>query len=217
MGNLFNDRKKKKPRKPYDYPKDTVDADTAVFDGCSQNADPENSSLGHRIVVMGAGGVGKSALVIKFVSGEFVMEYDPTIEDAYRKSIVVDNRTSVLDILDTAGQEEFSTLQDQWMREGKAFIFVFSLTDRNSFDQVSELYEKLLRIKEADHVPTVLVGNKSDLEKDRKVQKQEGKDLAKELQCYTYVETSAKMGLNITETFYHMARAIRRTEPPDEG
>lgn len=217
MGNLFNNKDdKKKKSKPIDYPKDTVDADEAIFNDCNMAGETEEHNLDHKVVVMGSGGVGKSALVIKFVSGEFVKEYDPTIEDAYRKTIVVDGSTALLDILDTAGQEEFSTLMDQWMRDGKVFILVFSVTDRGSFDQIRDLYEKILRIQEADHVPVVLVGNKKDLENERKVKKQEGKDLAEELQMYTYVETSAKLGDQISETFYHTVRAHRRTFTSDD-
>ena len=66
-----------------------------------------------------AGGVGKSALTIQLIQNHFVDEYDPTIEDSYRKQVVIDGETCLLDILDTAGQEEYSAMRDQYMRTGE--------------------------------------------------------------------------------------------------
>jgi GTPase KRas protein len=59
----------------------------------------------YKLVIVGGGGVGKSALTIQLIQGHFVDEYDPTIEDSYRKQVNIDNETCLLDILDTAGQE----------------------------------------------------------------------------------------------------------------
>eukprot|EP01084_Bolivina_argentea_P056829 103936_1 len=89
----------------------------------------------YKIVVLGGGGVGKSALTIRLVTDNFLDEYDPTIEDSYRKQVEIDNRPALLDILDTAGQEEFSSMQDQWMREGKGFLLVYSITSTATFDE----------------------------------------------------------------------------------
>merc|ERR1711879_576935 len=111
----------------------------------------------HKIVVLGGGGVGKSALTIRLVTNNFLDEYDPTIEDSYRKQLIIDERTALLDILDTAGQEEFSSMQDQWMRDGRGFLLVYSITDQNSFDEAMQLYDKILRCKDATDVPVVLV------------------------------------------------------------
>merc|ERR1740123_543730 len=98
-----------------------------------------------KIVVLGAGGVGKSALTIRLVTDNFLDEYDPTIEDSYQKKVQIDNRHTLLDILDTAGQEEFSSMQDQWMREGKGFLLVYNITSRTTFTEIRSLREKILR------------------------------------------------------------------------
>lgn len=74
----------------------------------------------YKLVILGGGGVGKSALVIRLVTDNFMDEYDPTIEDSYRKQVTIDEEPAILDILDTAGQEEYSSMQDQWMREGES-------------------------------------------------------------------------------------------------
>ena len=79
-----------------------------------------DKTLEYKLVVLGGGGVGKSALTIRLVTDNFLDEYDPTIEDSYRKQVMIDDETALLDILDTAGQEEFSSMQDQWMRDGQS-------------------------------------------------------------------------------------------------
>ena len=76
-----------------------------------------------------AGGVGKSALTIQLIQNHFVDEYDPTIEDSYRKQVVIDGETCLLDILDTAGQEEYSAMRDQYMRTGEGFLIVFAVNN----------------------------------------------------------------------------------------
>jgi len=71
-----------------------------------------------KIVVLGTGGVGKSALTVQFVQGIFVDKYDPTIEDSYRKPFEVDGEQKVLEILDTAGTEQFTAMRDLYMKNG---------------------------------------------------------------------------------------------------
>eukprot|EP00486_Rosalina_sp_Unknown_P016042 CAMPEP_0201593352 /NCGR_PEP_ID=MMETSP0190_2-20130828/190982_1 /ASSEMBLY_ACC=CAM_ASM_000263 /TAXON_ID=37353 /ORGANISM="Rosalina sp." /LENGTH=147 /DNA_ID=CAMNT_0048052503 /DNA_START=21 /DNA_END=461 /DNA_ORIENTATION=+ len=138
-----------------------------------------SSATEYKIVVLGGGGVGKSALTIRLVTDNFLEEYDPTIEDSYCKQVPVDGIPALLDILDTAGQEEFSSMQDQWMREGQGFLLVYSITNAQTFDEVELLREKILRTKDCDpaHIPIVLVGNKCDLENDRQVPKEKGQAL----------------------------------------
>ena len=115
---------------------------------------PQQSKIQeYKIVVLGGGGVGKSALTIRLVTDNFLEEYDPTIEDSYRKSVVIDEKACLLDILDTAGQEEFSSMQDQWMREGQAFLVVYSITSRTTFDEAIIMREKILRCKEEEEPP----------------------------------------------------------------
>ncbi|KAG7279456.1 hypothetical protein CRUP_038229 [Coryphaenoides rupestris] len=82
-----------------------------------------------KLVVVGGGGVGKSALTIQFIQSYFVSDYDPTIEDSYTKICTVDGKETRLDILDTAGQEEFGAMREQYMRSGEGFLLVFALND----------------------------------------------------------------------------------------
>merc|ERR1712000_805516 len=131
-----------------------------------------SAGYGHeyRIVVVGAGGVGKSALTVRFIQGNFVEKYDPTIEDSYRKQVAVDGVAVLLDIMDTAGQEEYSALRDQYMKTGQGFILAYSITSPTSFDAAVKLRTQILRIKEEQpDIPIMLVGNKLDLEEERAV------------------------------------------------
>ncbi|XP_028409181.1 ras-like protein RAS2 [Dendronephthya gigantea] len=163
----------------------------------------------YKLVVVGGGGVGKSALTIQFIQSHFVSDYDPTIEDSYRKQCVIDERVAHLDILDTAGQEEFSAMREQYMRSGEGFLLVFSLTDRASFDEINKFYNQILRVKDRSEFPMIIVGNKSDLERERVVSAQEGNELGRQLKI-PYIEASAKTRTNVDAAFHDLVRAIRK-------
>jgi len=162
-----------------------------------------------KLVLVGVGGVGKSALTITYVSNVWVPEYDPTIEDSHRKQVSVDDVVSMLDILDTAGQEEYSSMQDQWFRQGQGFLVVYSVVNKKSFQEVTPLRQKIERIKDSKNIPMVLVGNKCDLEDEREVKKEEGEQLSQQFGC-PFFETSAKDHVNVDECFRELVREVRR-------
>lgn len=164
----------------------------------------------YKLVVVGGGGVGKSALTIQFIQSHFVQDYDPTIEDSYRKQCVIDDRVAHLDILDTAGQEEFSAMREQYMRTGEGFLLVFSVTDKSSFDEIPRFHTQILRVKDKDEFPMILVGNKSDLENERTVSTAEAQELGRKLKI-TYLESSAKQRINVDAAFHDLVRSIRRS------
>lgn len=170
-------------------------------------------------MVVGGGGVGKSALTIQLIQSHFVDEYDPTIEDSYRKQCIVDDEVVMLDVLDTAGQEEYSAMREQYMRTGEGFLLVYSVTSRSSFEEIMAFHQQILRVKDRDQFPVVIVGNKCDLESDRQVTEDEGRELAKEFGC-DFIETSAKQRIHVEESFYQLVRAIRkfnRASPSSSG
>ncbi|KAF7237704.1 hypothetical protein EG68_11003 [Paragonimus skrjabini miyazakii] len=155
-----------------------------------------------------AGGVGKSALTIQLIQNHFVEEYDPTIEDSYRKQVVIDGEICLLDILDTAGQEEYSAMRDQYMRTGEGFLCVFAMNNYKSFEDINQYREQIKRVKDADEAPMVLVGNKLDLT-HRVVCVNDAKMLANSYGI-PYVETSAKTRQGVDEAFFTLVREIRK-------
>jgi len=175
----------------------------------------QREAEGIKIVVLGSGGVGKSALTLRLISDEFGMEYDPTIEDSYRKQVTIDGQPALLDILDTAGQEEYSSLQDQWIREGDGYLLVYSIIEANTFDDVEVLKEKIARIRETDDFPMVVAGNKCDLESGRKVDKEKTMAKCADWGC-PFLEASAKTRINTMEVFFALVREIRRATEKEE-
>jgi len=162
----------------------------------------------YKLVVVGDGGVGKSALTIQLIQNHFVEEYDPTIEDSYRKQVVIDGETCLLDILDTAGQEEYSAMRDQYMRTGEGFLLVFAVNEAKSFDNISSYREQIKRVKDSEDVPMVLVGNKYDLQQ-RSVDMRIVQETAKAYGI-PLIETSAKTRMGVDDAFYTLVREIRK-------
>ena len=164
----------------------------------------------YKVVMLGSGAVGKSAITVQMVSGHFLSSYDPTIEDSYRTTININNQDIILNILDTAGQEEFYALRDQYMRSGDGYIIVFSITSITSFLEVNAIKEQLNIVLDSDDntlIPIILVGNKCDLEEYRQVQSSDAQRLAEEWRV-KYFETSAKNKTNINRIFEELVYLI---------
>ncbi|PAA74565.1 hypothetical protein BOX15_Mlig023605g1, partial [Macrostomum lignano] len=172
----------------------------------------------YKVVVLGSGGVGKSALTVKFVSGNFVEKYDPTIEDFYKKHIRVDQQPAVLEILDTAGTEQFTSMRDLYIKNGQGFVVLFSVTSMQTFRDIQQLREQISRVKNQPRCPIVLVGNKADLAELRQVSGQDALALAEQWGC-AYLETSAKTGHNVEEVFLEVVNEMTAAaaKPPSRG
>ena len=173
----------------------------------------QNGNRVYKVVLLGEGGVGKSALTLQFVSHIFHEDHDPTIEDAYQKQVVIDGHACILDVLDTAGQEEFTAMREQYMRGGEGFIVVYSVIDRSSFEKIRKFKDMIEKVRncEIKDIPLVLAGNKKDLGDKRKVTKVDGETLAQDLSC-PFFGTSAAIRDNVDEVFQEVVRVIRRKE-----
>uniref|UniRef100_A0A3Q1EZM1 RAS related n=2 Tax=Acanthochromis polyacanthus TaxID=80966 RepID=A0A3Q1EZM1_9TELE len=111
-------------------------------------------------------------------------------------------------VLDTAGQEEFGAMREQYMRSGEGFLLVFALNDRGSYHEVQKFHTQILRVKDRDDFPMVLVGNKADLEQQRVISREDAQAFARENRIY-YMEASAKNRYNVDEAFLELVRIIR--------
>ncbi|KAG1661796.1 Ras-like protein 2 [Nymphon striatum] len=158
-----------------------------------------NQTPTYKLVVVGGGGVGKSAITIQFIQSYFVTDYDPTIEDSYTKQCVIDDVVAKLDGI---------AMREQYMRSGEGFLLIFSVDDRNSFDEIYKFHKQILRVKDRDEFPMLLVGNKADLESKRTVSVDEANSAAAHLKI-SYIECSAKLRTNIDQAFYDLVRVVR--------
>ncbi|KAL7722633.1 Ras-like protein [Entamoeba marina] len=163
-----------------------------------------------KIVLLGDGGVGKSSITVRRVQDRFVEEYDPTIWDDYRIVVELYGERVVLDILDTAGQEEFSAMRDQWMRVGEGFILVYSITNRRTLESIEFLREQIYRVKDFDYdhyIPMIIAGNKIDKEEEREISTEEVQELA-DRWGIGFIECSAKENINIIDLFDDITECV---------
>lgn len=168
----------------------------------------------HKVIMVGNGGVGKSALTLQFMYDEFVENYEPTKADSYRKKVVLDGEEVQIDILDTAGQEDYAAIRDNYFRSGEGFLCVFSITEEDSYYATQEFREQILRVKNGESVPFLLVGNKADLHDKRRVSVLEAQSKAQQWNV-PYVETSAKTRENVDKVFFDLMREIRARKVDD--
>lgn len=175
----------------------------------------------YNVVMLGDGGVGKSSVTVMFVSGKFVSVYDPTVEDCYNKTTVVDGVSHVLEIMDTAGQENYRALRDQYMTKGEGFVVVYSMANRQSLANVPRNISDICRHKECNEskgvgvkdMSIMVAGNKKDLKRpDRQVKKKEAKELmeqiSREHENMGHMFCSAKESLNVFEIFHTLIRMM---------
>ncbi|KAM8978716.1 GTPase NRas-like [Sarcophilus harrisii] len=160
----------------------------------------------YKLVVMGSCGVGKSALIVRLVKNCFVTDHNLTIEDFYPQ-IVVDGKPCQLQIVDTAGSEE-NPNRLEFMCCGDGFLCVYAVDDIKSFVDVNIFRDQLLRVKNTESVPFVLVANKADVA-NCLVSPVLGQAMAKDFQV-PFVEVSAKTGQSVEHAFHELVREIRR-------
>jgi DIRAS family GTP-binding Ras-like protein 2 len=138
------------------------------------------------VVVFGSAGVGKSSLVLRFVKGTFKDNYLPTIEDTYRQVIPINKLVCTLQITDTTGSHQFPAMQRLNIQKGHAFILVYSITSRQSIEELKTIYRDILQIKgvnEIQNIPMMLVGTKCDEESNRDVSTAAAEKLANDWHC----------------------------------
>ncbi|KAF8423873.1 P-loop containing nucleoside triphosphate hydrolase protein [Tirmania nivea] len=164
------------------------------------------------ITVCGDGGTGKSSISLRLVRSKWTNEYDPTIQDSYSTTRVVDGRTYQLALTDTAGQEEYRGLWATSNLNADGFLLVYDITSHDSLaalDYFNDLIDMDLEDRPPGSVPPVKIvaGNKCDLANSRQVSSQEGLAWARAHNC-GFMETSARNVVNIEETFALLVRRV---------
>mmetsp|Transcript_19281 Transcript_19281/g.54120 ORF Transcript_19281/g.54120 Transcript_19281/m.54120 type:complete len:186 (-) Transcript_19281:197-754(-) len=162
-----------------------------------------------KIVVLGFQGVGKSAVVVRFVDDMFADSYSPTIANAFQKNLRFRGQDYQMEIIDTAGQDEFSPFHQNHALDVHGYVLVYSVASRQTFECIRGLNDKILDSCGCDKVPRILVGNKTDLMVERQVSVEEGRRLAEELGT-AFIECSAKKNDRIAESFKKLLTEIEK-------
>lgn len=169
-----------------------------------------------KIALVGCRSVGKSSLTVQFVDGHFVESYYPTIENTFSKGIKHKGQEYATEIIDTAGQDEYSILNSKHFIGIHGYMLVYSVASSQSFEMMQVIRVRILDHLGAEWAPIVLVGNKTDLRPDqRQVSVEEGKELAATFEC-AHIETSARYNENVTKAFELMIGQIEKDENPVE-
>jgi small GTP-binding protein len=177
--------------------------------------DSGESGIPLKIAVLGQTLVGKSALTFRFINDKFPNEHDTTIEDSYSFTAKIDGINCQLEILDTAGQDDYQTMLDTWINSSDGFVLVYSIDNKESFESTKKRYERILKLKGDQKVAIVVAGNKCDLEESRKVSKEEAENFCLSNKI-TFMETSALKVINVKEAFLSCAKGLLQINFPEK-
>ncbi|XP_039333429.1 ras-related protein Rap-1b-like [Saimiri boliviensis] len=144
----------------------------------------------YKLVVPGSGATGMSALPLQFVQGYYVENYDPTIEDSYRKQLEVDAQQCMLEILDTTKTEKSAAMRDAYMQTKQGFALVYFMIAQSTFNDSQYLREKILQVKDMDDVLMILASNNCDWKDERIVEKEQGQHLARQSTKTAFLSSS---------------------------
>ena len=173
----------------------------------SQN-NSDNNEIVFKIITLGDSGVGKSSIIKRYISGKFEEKTISTIGfGSFNKEITVKGTKIKLNLIDTAGQENYRALSASYIKNADGALFVFAYNDKKSFDGIKQWLNNYKDINPNldfnKKIPAYLVGNKCDLELVD-IDKEEIEKLKEENNFYDYIKTSAKEGDNIEEVFQKM-------------
>lgn len=182
---------------------------------------PQRKNKDFCVVILGSAGVGKSALVKRWVRGNFREKYVPTMEDTYHQMPGSNRGAGTLHITDTAGGHRYPGLQRLAIARGHAFVLVYSVTKKQTLEELKPFYELIREIKGRNmrKYPIVLVGNKCDDRRRRELSARDGAAYALEWNC-AFMETSAKTDVNVQELFHmllnHAKKPATNPQPPQK-
>lgn len=163
----------------------------------------------YSVAIMGPAAVGKSCITLRYVLREFVNEYNNTLEDKFTKFDNIDGKMCKVEILDTSGEDEFIPLRTLWIKAREGFLFVYSVTNKKTMEDLDHFYRLFSMTYPNKDVPLILVANKIDLAQSREVSSEEGMALAARYGA-EYFEISAKTGYNVDNAYACLIRKLRK-------
>jgi len=174
----------------------------------------------YKIVVLGDAGVGKTAILNRFVADKFTQSYRTTVgADFMSKVLPIDDREITLQIWDTAGQERFQSIGTAFYRGSDCCILVYDITNPESFENLDNWKDAFLASAAPRHpetYPFVVLGNKVDMESERKITKEQGQEWAKRNHNMPFFEVSAKENINIQEAFTEVSVRVTKHDEEDD-
>ncbi|XP_077996736.1 ras-related protein Rap-2b-like [Glandiceps talaboti] len=169
--------------------------------------DNQKMKISKRLIVMGATGVGKSSIISRFLYGKFSEKHRETVEEMHAQDFNISGHRLHLEVLDTSGSFSFPAMQKIYIETGDVFVLVYSVTDKDSFEEIVRLRNLILDGKKNEST-IIVVGNKSDLEDDRQVHYAFADLLAVDWDLQ-YIETSAKTNSNIEDLFEQIFKSVK--------
>ncbi|XP_023677844.1 ras-related protein Rap-1b-like [Paramormyrops kingsleyae] len=161
-----------------------------------------------RLVFFGAAGVGKTALIRRFLQDNFEPKHKRTVEELHSIEHDLDGTKMRIEIMDTSGSYSFPAMRQLCIRQSDAFALVYSINDPESFEEVHRLREEILELKGSKLAPITVVGNKADLGNQRRVPAKESMTIVELDWSASFVEASAKSGLNVAGVFEELLRQV---------
>ncbi|XP_067010637.1 ras-related and estrogen-regulated growth inhibitor [Anabrus simplex] len=164
-----------------------------------------------RVVVLGSSRVGKSAVTVRYLTKRYIGEYSSSSDFLYRHNVTFDNVTTEVEILDTSKCAATGCLYDH-IRWGEAFVVVYSVVDRASFNDAHELLGKLAQIKLPSYYTALLLGNKRDLDHSREIGVDDGQELSLQFGCQFYEVSAADNFAGVSLAFQSLLREARSVQ-----
>jgi small GTP-binding protein len=167
-----------------------------------------------KTIIVGNPGVGKTSITLRFATGMFRERYLPTIGVEFSvKDIEVDGNKVKLQTWDTGSHDRFSYVRPLYYKGSYGVLVVCDITDRTSFEQLDKWFKEVYDVCE-DILPAILIGNKTDVQEQREVEKKDILEYAEKkrkefkLKTLPYYEVSAKNGQNINDIYYEITRMM---------
>ena len=158
-----------------------------------------------KVTLLGNSGVGKTCIIKRYLDDEFSLEEQVTFSANFsQKEVTIADKTVILDIWDTAGQEQYRSMGRNFYKDSYIVCLVYDITNKDSFEDLKNIWYNELITYGEKYTVTAVVGNKSDCFEKEEVKEEEASNYAKSIKA-NYFMVSAKEGINIDSMFKTLA------------